>query len=199
MGWLSPPVPCFLNGIRYIDTMDTLRIIPLFDRYLSERGLVFEGIAVGGAALALLGLISRETRDCDVLEPQLPGAILEASTAFAQELGTHGVILRKDWLNNGPASLAELLPNGWRDRVQELYRGQAITLWSLGRSELLMSKLFALCDRATDLTDCLALQPTMAELEAAVAWLMPQDLHPGWSRHVRATIDDLARRLGHGL
>ncbi len=177
MGWLSPSAPCFLNGIRYLDTMDTLKIIPLFDRYLSERGLVFEGIAVGGAALALLGLISRETRDCDVLEPQLPGAILEASTAFAQELGTHGVILRKDWLNNG----------------------QAITLWSLGRSELLMSKLFALCDRATDLTDCLALQPTMAELEAAVAWLVPQDLHPGWPHHVRATIDDLARRLGHGL
>ncbi len=32
--------------------MDALKIIPLFDRYLSERGLVFEGIAVGGTDLA---------------------------------------------------------------------------------------------------------------------------------------------------
>ena len=179
--------------------MQPTEIIPLFDRYLSDRKLTFEAIVVGGAALALLGLIARETRDCDVIEPHLPGTVLEASRAFAKELDDRGIILREDWLNNGPAALADLLPSGWRDRLQELYRGQAVTLWSLGRAELILSKLFALCDRGTDLTDCLALQPTPAELDRAAPWLLQQDLHPDWPRHVQAALADLARRLKHGL
>lgn len=179
--------------------MKPVEIIPLFDRYLSDREIAFEAIVVGGAALALLGLIARETRDFDVLEPHLPEVILEASQAFAKDLGDHRVILRDDWLNNGPSSLADVLPDGWRNRLQVLYRGQAITLWSLGRSELIMSKIFALCDRGTDLTDCLVLQPTTEELGVAASWLVLQDLHPDWPLHVRTTLDDLARRLGHGL
>lgn len=179
--------------------MKPMEIIPLFDRYLGDRGMAFEAIVVGGTALAFLGLIARETRDCDVVEPHLPEVILEASQTFAKHLGVRGVILRDDWLNNGPSSLADVLPDGWRNRLQVLYHGQTITLWSLGRSELIMSKVFALCDRGTDLTDCLALQPTAEELGVAASWLVQQDLHPDWPLHVRTTLDDLARRLGHGL
>jgi hypothetical protein len=64
----------------------------------------------------------------------------------------------------------------------------------------LKSKLFALCDRGLDLPDCLALAlaPTPAELAEAAAWLEPQDLNPHWPAHVRTTLADLARRLGHG-
>lgn len=179
--------------------MNPAEILPQFDRYLSDREIAFEAIVVGGTALALLGLIARETRDCDVIEPHLSGTMLEASRAFAKHLGGHGAILREDWLNNGPSSLAAILPDGWRDRLQALYRGQAITLWSLGRSELIMSKVFALCDRGTDLTDCLALHPTVEELGAATPWLVQQDRHPEWPLHVHATLLDLARRLGHGI
>jgi hypothetical protein len=32
-----------------------------------------------------------------------------------------------------------------------------------------------------------------------VPWLEVRDLHPGWPDHVRATVSDLGRRLGHGL
>ena len=176
-----------------------MEIIPQFDRYLGERGIAFEAIVVGGTALALLGLIARETRDCDVIEPQLPETILEASRAFAKDLDGRGVILREDWLNNGPSSLGGVLPDGWKTRLQVLYRGQVITLWSPGRSELIMSKVFALCDRGTDLLDCLALQPTQEQLGIVASWLVRQDLHPDWPLHVRTTLNDLARRLGHGL
>ena len=85
-----------------------MEIIPLFDRYLGDRGMAFEAIVVGGAAWAMLGLITRETRDCDVIEPHLPETIREASRAFAKELDDRGIILRQDWLNNGPALLADL-------------------------------------------------------------------------------------------
>lgn len=33
-------------------------IIPKFDTFLKKRGLTFEGVVIGGAALELLGVIS---------------------------------------------------------------------------------------------------------------------------------------------
>jgi hypothetical protein len=179
--------------------MKPSEIIPRFDAYLEERGLALEAIATGGSALALLGIIQRETRDCDLIEPELSSAIREASRAFAAELREQGGILRDDWLNNGPASLGPLLPEGWKTRLQIIHQGKALQLWSLGRPELLLAKLRALCDRGLDLGDCLALAPSAAELRQAAAWIATQDLNPEWPAHVEATLSDLARRLGHGL
>ena len=179
--------------------MKPTEIIPRFDEFLADRGLTLEAIVVGGTALALLGIILRETRDCDVIEPELTGDIREGAQTFAIEMRSQGVILRDDWLNNGPSTLAPLLPEGWRNRLQPLYQGRAITLLSLGRPELLLSKLFALCDRGLDIGDCIALAPTSEELTEAEAWIAGQDLNPEWPQHVRSTLEDVARRLGHGL
>lgn len=179
--------------------MQPTETIPLFDAFLADRGLRLEAIVTGGAALALLGIISRETRDCDLIEPELSAEVRAASVAFAEALRKSGEILRDDWLNNGPASLGELLPEGWKDRLQAVYQGQALRLWALGRSELLLSKLFALCDRGLDLGDCLALRPGPEELTQAETWIAGQDLHPDWPDHVRTTLQDLAGRLGHGI
>ena len=65
--------------------------------------------------------------------------------------------------------------------------------------DLLRSKLFALCDRGFDLGECLALAPMTDELRAIVPWLEQQDGNPGWPEHVRTTLADLGRRLGHGV
>lgn len=152
---------------------------------------------VGGAALNLLGVITRQTRDCDILHPLLPAAVVAAARAFAVEVTVAGGKLKEDWLNNGPSSRAPLLPAGWELRLKEAFRGQVLVLRSPHRSDLL-SKLFALCDRGLDLQDCVALAPSLAELAEATRWLEPQDLNPSWPAHVRATLGDLARRLGHG-
>ena len=80
-----------------------------------------------------------------------------------------------------------------------MFRGNAIELHTLGRSDLLKAKVFALCNRGFDLPDCLALRPTMKELAELLPWLEVRDLHPGWPAHVRATVADLGRRLGHGV
>jgi hypothetical protein len=179
--------------------MNPNSIIPRFDAFLAARGLSLEAIITGGAALALLGVISRETRDFDLLEPDLTAALLETARQFAAEESGQGNILRDDWLNNGPAALVPMLPEGWRSRLQTVYAGQAVRLWALGRPELLLTKLWALCDRAVDLGDCLALQPSPDELSLSEAWIVPQDLNPDWPLHVRNTLLDLRRRLGHGL
>lgn len=173
--------------------------IVAFDEYLVEYELSLVAVVVGGAALGLLGITERQTRDVDVLAPVLPEPIRLAAAAFAGEQRARGNPLADDWLNNGPSQLTEILPEGWEDRAQSAFAGKALELSTLGRSDLLKVKLFALCDRGTDLGDCLALSPTAAELPGAEAWVARQDAHPGWPDHVRRTLRDLRRRLAHGL
>jgi hypothetical protein len=179
--------------------VDSRELLEAFDRYLADRRLRLDAVVIGGAALNLLGVIARATKDCDILDPPLPPSIVEAARSFAAELRRRGEGLQDDWLNNGPASRAAVLPPGWRDRLQPAFSGVAIQLRCLGREDLLRSKLFALCDRGFDLGDCLALAPTAEELRAILPWLEQQDGHPGWPAHVRATLADLGRRLGHGV
>jgi hypothetical protein len=111
----------------------------------------------------------------------------------------NGEALDGGWLNNGPAALAKQLPPAWEERLQTVFAGTAIQLYSLGRDDLLCTKLFALCDRGLDLADCVALAPKAAELEALLPWLEEQDLNPDCPAHVRATLADLGTRLGHAV
>ena len=152
-----------------------------------------------GAALNLLGVVVRPTKDCDVLHPELPEEIKAAAQAFAAETRPDGEALDDDWLNNGPAALAQQLPPAWEERVQTVFIGVAIQLRCLGREDLLCTKLFALCDRGLDLADCLALAPTAGELASLLPWIEKQDLNPHWPAHVRATLADLGKRLGHAV
>ena len=57
-----------------------------FDEYLAVRKLQFEAIVIGGAALAILGVVSRETQDCDVLDPNIPLDIEKAAHEFSHEI-----------------------------------------------------------------------------------------------------------------
>ena len=119
-------------------------IIEAFDAWLEPRSLRLEAIVVGGAALSLLGVISRQTRDVDILHPELPREVTEAAKAFAS--GGAEAELDLNWLNNGPTQLADVLPDDWRGRVRVVFEGKAIKLSTLGRADLLKSKLFGLCD-----------------------------------------------------
>jgi len=170
-----------------------------FDHFLAERGLRLDAVVIGGTALNLVGVIARETRDCDILEPVLPAPILNAAKEFAARRTAEGHQLSAGWLNNGPVQLAAVLPEGWRARLQPAFAGRAIELRTLGRPDLLKAKLFALCDRGIDLGDCIALRPSPEELAEARPWLDVQDLNPDWPEHVRRTLEDLAQRLGHAV
>lgn len=173
--------------------------IQAFDAFLAARGLELEAVVVGGAALALLGVITRETRDCDVMAPELSAEILDAARAFAVDVRGQGEVLRDDWLNNGPVDVAKVLPREWEARLRPVFVGDALVLRTLGRADLLKTKLFALCDRGQDIGDCLALAPTVEELREALAWVQDQDANAMWPEHVEATLADLGRRLGHGV
>lgn len=178
--------------------MEPRETIAAFDSFLAQRGLRLEAVVIGGTALGLLGITSRQTRDCDVLVPELPEGILVAARDFAVSQREKGVPLADDWLNNGPSSLAWTLPVEWSERLQLVFEGEAMTLHCLGRIDLLRSKLFALCDRGLDLRDCLALAPTPPELAGIEGWVVAQDANPDWPAHVREVFEDLLKRLGDG-
>lgn len=169
-------------------------MIPVFDKFLKKKGLSFDAVIIGGTALSILGVISRETRDCDVLYPDIPDDILSASKEFAE---LHK--LETNWLNNGPATLTRDLPEGWLLRSQDIFKGEALNLKTLGREDLLCTKLFAFCDRGFDFDDCLKLKPSKKELLKIRAWVTECDTNPDWPEHVNSTFDELAKKLGHEL
>lgn len=179
--------------------MDPRKTLERFDRFLTDLGLELDAVVVGGAALALLGVVSRTTRDCDILHPALAPQIRRAAAQFALASRAIGEALDDDWLNDGPVTLGPLLPEGWQARTEPVFVGRAIRLRSLGRLDLLRSKVFALCDRGIDLGDCLALAPTAHELADILPWLVDQDANPDWPTHARTVVADLSQRLGHGL
>lgn len=172
-------------------------IFEQFDAFLCRRGLRFEGVVIGGAALTAGGIVQRATRDVDCLAPPVPEAVKEAARAFVRDRPETG--LDAEWLNNGPADLAEDLPRGWRERTIPLFEGTALRLRTLGRLDLLRTKLFAYCDRQQDFNDCVALAPTAGELAECRPWVEARDGHPGWPGHVAISFRALQERMGHDL
>lgn len=100
--------------------------IEAFDQHLAGVGLRFEGVVIGGSALVLMGVVSRLTKDVDVLVPALPDVIANAARDFAKQQRQAGHDVADDWLNNGPMQLGDVLPAGWRERVEPLFQGDAL-------------------------------------------------------------------------
>lgn len=180
--------------------MKPIETIEKFDLFLADIGKSFSAIIIGGGALSLMRVITRETQDIDVLEPILSQAILQLSQEFADQINhLTPMALKRAWLNNGPESLRPNLPEGWHDRIQKIFAGRAIELYALGRSDLLKTKLFAFCDREQDRQDCLLMNPDRDELKEAMIWVKVQDMNPLWPKHVELSLQGLAKELGYGL
>lgn len=178
--------------------MEVISVIEAFDQFLFSKKTSFSGIIIGGGALALMGITTRGTKDIDVLEPVLSEPILQLAKEFAQQQRKNQIVeLRDDWLNNGPRSLIDVLPYDWLQRSQSIFSGKALTLFALGRSDFLKSKLFAYCDRGQDIADCINMNPSHAELTDAQSWVNLQDQNPQWKTHVKKAFQKLAKELGY--
>lgn len=168
-------------------------IIKSFDQYLRSKGLRFEAIVIGGAALNIMDVTNRLTRDVDLIDPRIPQEVKEASIGFLKDSKFK---LQENWLNNDAISLTKDLPDKWRLRVQKIYEGKSLTLYTLGRLDLLKTKLYALCDRATDFSDCVKLAPSKKEIEECFSWVLKGDANPLWPARVNEMIGQLKQELG---
>ena len=171
-------------------------VIILFDKFLASRKIKFEAIIIGGAALNIMDVINRVTRDVDFLDPNIPEEIKNLSIQFAkkhQELKLDA----DHWINNGPRTLIRDLPKDWRNNLQKIFTGEALILWTLGRHDLLRTKLYACADRDIDYPDCIALCPTADELIVCKEWVLLGDGNPLWKERVEELYIRLKKDLGH--
>jgi hypothetical protein len=140
----------------------------LSERLSLAQAPIYELIVCGGSALIARGLVSRVTRDVDVVarrEPgglvssqPLPAALLAAAERVEADLG-----LAPKWLNSG------------LDQIH--------------------FKLYAAADQGPGrhVDDLIALRPTSDELLAAARWAFSHDVSEGF----RATVRDMLIKLGH--
>ena len=166
---------------------------------LAERGLRYELLAIGGGALQLLGLITRPTRDIDVvalvddasLVPvgPLPGPLQRAVDDTAAVFN-----LPRGWFNAGPRSLMDLgLPEGILNRAH-LREWGGLILHIAGRRDQIFFKLYAAVDqgpRSKHIEDLRRLEPTADELAAAAAWARTHDSSEGFGVELRGALRDL--------
>lgn len=62
---------------------DITAALELLDQELALRGEVRELIACGGGVLSVMGIISRQTRDLDIITPTLDAVLLECAERVA--------------------------------------------------------------------------------------------------------------------
>jgi len=163
-------------------------------------------VVCGGSALIISGLLSRTTKDVDVValgdedsngvlsfrsSSPLPEIFLTASREVARDLG-----MNEDWLNAEPGDLMkEGLPDGFIERAnRRIYEGR-MTVYFLSRYDQIHLKLFAAVDLGPGrhVDDLLALNPVDEEIEAAAFWAIKHDPSEGF----RSVLKDMLRKLDY--
>lgn len=163
---------------------------------LAARGTGVGIVIAGGAALNLLGIVSRVTRDVDVIGIRgvapgpldgLPPELAEAVAEVARDRG-----LPIDWINvQASAGLTPGTPGGWAARATWRQFG-GLHVGLAAREDLLWLKLWALADNPgrdgrRHLADLIALRPTKVELFHVVQQLAEVDGHSGFRAHLERT------------
>jgi hypothetical protein len=172
-------------------------------------------VILGGAALNLLGVVSRTTTDVDILavalpsdpalhreirEPPspLPEPLLRAIRLVAEDMG-----LAADWMNTGPALQWRTgLPPGLADRLEWRQYGGALDVGIVSRYDLIFFKLFAAADdvgtASVHFHDLIALKPTSEELTVAATWVRGQDASAVFAEILERVITHVRRHLRLG-
>ncbi|MCK5133641.1 MAG: hypothetical protein KAR40_15990 [Candidatus Sabulitectum sp.] len=183
----------FEKALRFLDS-----------RLRANKGEPVRMLICGGSAMIAMNLVSRVTRDVDVLAlvdlqnnlyspAPLPHLLKEASIQVAEILG-----LDRDWLNNAPSSnsggLFQMgLPEGLFGRTVSKKYGSHLTVFYVSRIDQIYFKVYASVDRGGKHTgDLLAMKPTTEELVAAANWCMTHDV----SEPFRNLLKDMYNQLG---
>ncbi len=171
----------------------------LESRIRAVQGNPVRIVVCGGSALIYTKLVSRTTKDVDILaiiEPAsgmkdpdpLPAFLTEAARVVAATLN-----LPEDWLNTGPADLLRMgLPGGFEDRLVSKRFGTHLTVYFIGRLDQIHFKLYAAVDRGGyHIDDLLALNPSGEELIMAARWSMTHDVSEGYAMLLKKLLKQL--------
>jgi hypothetical protein len=162
-------------------------------------------LVCGGSALHALGLVTRTTKDVDVVAmishsssnglilgtaQPLPQSLVEAAKKVERDFQ-----LKDDWLNPGPTSALDFgLPEGVLDRAETREYGKYLTVRFISRYDQIHFKLYAAVDQGgKHYQDLIALNPTAEELESAARWSMTHDVSEGY----RNALKDMLIEMGY--
>lgn len=182
-----------------IDTTKLDQALVLLEALLDSHAAVpLELVVCGGSSLIATGLLSRTTKDLDIValrnngiltDPSpLPAALLSAARQVADNLN-----LPPDWLNDGPADLFRMgLPEGFNQRLIPHPVGPMLTVHYISRLDQIHFKLYASVDRGGyHITDLLALHPAASELIAAGRWSCTHDVSETYARLLKEFLNSI--------
>ena len=174
-----------MNNFEYIE-----RLFRRVDELLDDSIVLY---MAGGAALLAHGIVGRETQDVDVIDPiDLPADLLCAVDTVAQEF--HEIY---SWLNAQAASKEHPLTPGWKKRARPAFQGKKLSVFTVGRADLLGMKLAAVLSRlGDDRADVLAMKPTKEEWEFARRWARQYERTPGWAKDIDRLVAALSEKTG---
>jgi len=194
----------------FADSADIEQALQRVGELLAAAGEQHAIVIIGGAALNLLGVVTRTTRDVDILAvarrrgarrwrlerppTPMPERLAAAIRTVAGDMG-----LADNWLNTGPAlQWKQGLPRGLGTRVT-WRRYAALRVGLVGRADLIRLKLYAAADdhpRGRHARDLVLLDPSDIELRAAARWVKTQDAGPQFARIVDEVVTHVGARRG---
>jgi len=177
-----------------MDINSIVMIFNLLNQRLEARGATRSFIICGSSALIAqkLARASRATTDIDLLSPEIDTILKTVSLEIAHEKG-----LRSNWLNTDAISLIRDLPIGWEARTVEIYSSSNLIIHSIGRSDMIFSKLYAYCDRDIDFEDLIDIKPTKEEILVHVERISELDGNPNWPKLVENKMQRLLKALNY--
>jgi Nucleotidyltransferase of unknown function (DUF6036) len=155
---------------------------------IRAQGARIEFVVIGGSALSALGLVTRSTRDVDVVALVQDGDLKSAKPfpiplEQARRRVARDFALEENWLNPGPGDLLEFgLPDGFWDRLTTRQYGDALVVHFASRFDQIHFKLYAMVDQGLGRheADLRALSPTRDELIQAAKWARTHDPSEGF-------------------
>lgn len=179
---------CIIQTMDVQDRDRADQLLSALAEQLEAQGATLEIVVIGGSALLAIGLITRATRDVDVVALVGPGGLrdprpLPEPLAIARDRVARDFGLPRSWLNTGPADLLDGgLPDGFVSRLEPRDYRPALRVHFASRFDQIHFKLYAMADgmsgkHEADLRD---LQPTEDELLAAARWALTHDPSEGF-------------------
>jgi hypothetical protein len=162
----------------------------------------------GGSALSLAGLVDRPTRDVDVLglvegslDARVLAELLPEAVSRAAQLVAADLSLPEDWLNDSALAIHSLgLPPGILQRARPHQFGPCLTVHVIDRQDQVALKIYAALDGQKGqrhLQDLAALNPTRAEMEFAVRWLLERKTSAAFRHAIRDVCEAVGfRKVG---
>ena len=155
-------------------------------------------VVCGGAALAVLNLVQRTTKDIDVIGQFIEDRIEYAGfdTKFKEQMSIIAELfnLPIDWINTGPESFIRSgLPPGLLKRLTLKKYGKNLNIGFISRHDQIFFKLYASIDRGGyHVDDLIKLKPTEKELLYACKWVCEQDT----SEVFAALLQSMLKQIG---